>query len=63
MYDYNKVQGVSDEEFEKVLEGNDFDDTSKFTKSGPEDLRKIERLLDLREGTFAAEDFYFEKGN
>ncbi|MCV2881937.1 hypothetical protein [Actibacterium sp. XHP0104] len=63
MYDYNKVQGVSEEVFEKALESNDFEDASKFTKSDAEDRRKIERLLDLREGTFENEDFYFEKGN
>jgi hypothetical protein len=59
--DYNDVVGVSEEEFrastdcftERVY------DTRAYTRSSEEDIARVERLLDVREGTLQESgDFY-----
>jgi hypothetical protein len=72
--DYNDVVGVTEEEFWDrarycaVLAGRterdaevDADIYRHFTKSDEEDIAKIERLLDVREGTLTCEDNWLER--
>jgi hypothetical protein len=61
--EYNDVVGVSAEEFRQssVCFTEDVADSTKFTKSSPEEIAKIERLLDAREGTLSGEDFYLQR--
>jgi hypothetical protein len=59
--DYNDVVGVSPEEFKNRLrcEVEEEVDPNLFTKSDQQDIAKIERLLDVKEGALAAAgDFY-----
>jgi len=61
--DYNDVVGVSAEEFRarsacSVMEREELDDPNNFTRSDQEDIAKIERLLDVREGTLSDDDYY-----
>lgn len=59
--DYNSVRSVDEENFwNKVPSDKELSDPNKFTLSDPEDILKIERVLDLREGVFANEKFYVE---
>lgn len=61
--DYNDVVGISEEEFRErsVCFTEDIADSYKFTKSDEEEIAKIERLLDAKEGTLQGEDYYLEK--
>lgn len=60
--DYNDVVGVSPDEFwERARCSVEMRaDPNVFTKSDEEDLAKIERLLDVREGTLTCEEYYLE---
>jgi hypothetical protein len=54
MLDYNRVVSLSAEEFKRLTPSvSDLRDESKFTRSNDEDIAKMERLLDLREGALA----------
>ena len=60
MFDYNRVQSVSREEFEAGSPPlSDLEDPSKFTKADTNEVAKMERLLDVREGTLG-EGHYLE---
>jgi hypothetical protein len=62
MLDYNTVRSVPEEEFVRSTATQDeLDDPARFTKATPEDLRRIERLLDVVEGTLEGQDHYIEK--
>lgn len=61
--DYNDVVGVSSEEFRANARcaAEDLAESNQFTKSDQEDIAKIERLLDVREGSLSGEDYYLER--
>jgi hypothetical protein len=54
--DYNDVVGVSEEEFRAraACFVADVADPNKFTRSDQKDIAKIERLLDVKEGSSRA---------
>ncbi len=57
--DYNLVKPATEEFFEKT----EIKDYSKFNESDDEDIRSVERLLDVWPGTLtAAGPYYIEKG-
>ena len=64
LVDYNDVIGVSPEEFRErsACLREDVNDPSKFTRADDEEVAKIERLLDITEGTLLSreDDFYLE---
>ncbi len=60
MFDYNRVTSLTADEFKnRTPSASELE--SGFTKSDPEDIAKMERLLDLKEGTLAGEDYYLER--
>ncbi|MFE3254254.1 hypothetical protein ACFXPS_05545 [Nocardia sp. NPDC059091] len=62
MADYNNVVSLSREEFERLGPSvAELRDQTKFTKSDDEDIAKMERLLDLREGVLANDEYYLER--
>lgn len=62
LIDYNSVTSVSAEEFETLMpDAAELTDSSRFTESDPEDVAKIERLLDVKEGTLGDEAYYVER--
>jgi hypothetical protein len=60
-YDYGKVESVSDDAFKKAS-ADCATRLADATVSDKEDLNKIERLLDLQEGTLKGR-FCFQKAN
>jgi len=60
--DYNDVVGISAEEFKvrtlRSCAAEDLADPKRFTKANQEEIAKMERLLDVRPGTLAGENFY-----
>lgn len=60
--DYTDVVGISPEEFwQRARCSVEMRaDPNVFTKSDEEDIAKIERLLDMREGTLSCEEYYLE---
>jgi hypothetical protein len=62
MRDYSDIDSLSREQFESLgPTDEEVEDENLFTKSDDEDIRKIERLLDLVEETLASQDFYLER--
>jgi len=62
MNDYNKVISRTAEEFNaKKTPDSELKDPAKFTGSDAEDVSAIERLLDVKPGTLAADAYYLEK--
>jgi hypothetical protein len=62
MADYNQVRAVSQSEFERAAPSKaDLEDPTKATKSDQEDIAKMERLLDLKNGSLGADDYYLER--
>ncbi len=62
MADYNQVRSVSQSEFDRAAPSKaDLEDPTKATKSDDEDIAKMERLLDLKNGSLGAEDYYLER--
>jgi hypothetical protein len=62
MLDYNRVVSLSAEEFKRLTPSvSDLRDESKFTRSNDEDIAKMERLLDLREGALAEDQYYLQR--
>jgi len=61
--EYNDVAGISEEEFREksVCFTEDIADSYKFTRSDEDEIAKIERLLDVREGTLQGEDYFLER--
>lgn len=60
--DYNSVTSRTAEEFKGLAPAaSDLEDATKFTKSDEEDIRAIERLLDVQEGTLAGDSYYLER--
>lgn len=58
LYDYSQVTSLTEEQF---LIARQRHDISKYVKSSQDDLRKIEAILDLREGVLSSEEYYLEK--
>jgi hypothetical protein len=56
-YDYSKVSSLDAGEFQRLRAGIDF---TKFTKTDESDLRMIESLLDLSEGSLPRDGYYLE---
>jgi hypothetical protein len=58
--DYNAVVSLSAEEFKALASCAELDlvNPKKFTKSDQEDIAKMERLLDVTEGTLSGQDYY-----
>jgi hypothetical protein len=62
MLDYNAVRSVTPEEFAyNTVSDEDLNDPSKFTKASPEDIQRMERLLDVRAGTLANQEHFLER--
>lgn len=62
MDDYNRVISRTAEEFNALkTPDSELDDPEKFTRSDPEDVSAIERLLDVKPGTLAGDSYYFAK--
>lgn len=61
--DYNRVTSTEPEYFRSVSEKSDFADETRFTRSDLEDVRKIERLLDVRDSTLNGDKYYLERYN
>jgi hypothetical protein len=60
--DYNRVRSASIEEFKAAIP-DELNDPTRFTKSDPEDVARMERLLDLRPGTLAYDEHYLERSS
>ena len=59
--EYNSVTSLSEETFREQVPANSLlKDPDKFTRSDVDDLNKIERLLDLNQGTLAGQPHYLE---
>lgn len=59
---YDTVQSITEEEFlKKTIPRSEFENPEKYTKSNEEDISKIERLLDVREGTLARDSYFLQK--
>jgi len=59
--DYNMVKSLSKEEFEKISIPPDIlTNPEQYTVSSDEDIKNIERLLDVEHGTLGREPYYFE---
>ena len=60
--DYNDVVSLSAEEFKartlRSCAAADLADPRRFTKADRQEIAKVERLLDVRPGTLAGENFY-----
>lgn len=60
--EYDTVKSLTAEEFAaRTRPREDLLDKGRFVPSDEEDYRKIERLLDVKEGTLPRGDFFFEK--
>ena len=60
-FSYDDVVSVSEAEFqESAIKEVDLNDPEQFTMSSAEEIEKIERLLDLREGILRNERYYVE---
>ncbi|GAA0412096.1 hypothetical protein GCM10010357_36530 [Streptomyces luteireticuli] len=61
MTGYDGVRSVSAKEFERGMPSeSDLANESLFTRSDAEDIAKMERLLDLKEGALSrADDFFY----
>ncbi|MFF2029328.1 hypothetical protein [Arthrobacter sp. NPDC058192] len=60
MFDYNRVTSLTAAEFEK-LSPSTSELKAEFTKSDSDDISKMERLLDLKEGALAGAEYYLER--
>jgi hypothetical protein len=62
MADYNFVRSISQAEFDQAKPSQaDLDDPTKTTKSDYDDIAKMERLLDLKDGALAGDQYYLER--
>lgn len=62
MADYNSVVSLSREEFEQSAPSREeLEDETRSTKSDAVDIAKMERLLDLRPGMLAGDEYYLER--
>ena len=63
--DYNDVVDLGAEEFKtrtlRSCAAEDLADRRRFTKADREEIDKVERLLDVRPGTLAGQDYYLER--
>jgi hypothetical protein len=57
IFDYEQVTTVSSQEFALLCSSFDL---NRFTKSDAIDIRRVELLLDLREGVLADEELFLE---
>ena len=61
LYDYNSVMSVSAEDFAaSAPSASDLANPDLFTASDDEDFSKMERLLDLRDGTLGRSGYYVQ---
>ena len=60
-YDYTMVKSADEVEFSTLAAIGDYTNPDKYTKSSPEDIAKIERLLDVRMGTLSSDEYYLQK--
>jgi hypothetical protein len=62
MADYNFVRSITQEEFEQAKPAQaDLEDPMKSTKSDSEDIARMERLLDLKDGALGGDQYYLER--
>jgi hypothetical protein len=64
MADYNSLVSLSREEFNRLTPNEEeLKDENKYTKSDDEDIARMERLLDLRDGVLALDPigYYLER--
>lgn len=62
MIDYNRVTSLPRDDFEALSPNlSDVRDASKYTQSDGEDIARMERLLDLKEGMLAGDEYYLER--
>lgn len=59
-YEYSRLASLTPAEYAKKMKSIK---KKAATKSDSDDLKRIERLLDLREGVLAEEDFYVSKAD
>lgn len=59
-YDYSRLTSLTPAEYAKKMKSIK---KKGATKSDSDDLKRIERLLDLREGILAGEDFYVSEAD
>jgi hypothetical protein len=61
--DYNDVVGVPEDEFHSSerCAVERVSDPDQFTKTDQEEIAKIERLLDVVEGTLSGQDYYLSR--
>jgi len=61
--DYNDVVGISEEEFKARARcvAADLADPTQYTKADADEIAKMERLLDVREGTLQGQDYYLQR--
>lgn len=58
---YNLIDSVDDTIFNAEIGRHDFTDANKFTVAADDEVKRIERLLDAREGTLSTDNYYIEK--
>jgi hypothetical protein len=62
MVDYTDVVSLSREEFMRSApSADDLRDPSKFTESDDEDIARMERLLDVKEGALAGDNYFLQR--
>lgn len=61
-FDYNNVKSLSDEDFEKIKPNIDsIANDESYGRVEIEDLKTVERMLDLKEGVLASVDGFIQK--
>lgn len=60
MIDYNSIESLTPEEFAEATLSQEDLAALRVTESDDEDRRKIERFLDVREGTLVGLELYLE---
>ena len=60
MFDYNSATSLTAAEFERQAPSVS-ELEAGYSKSDPEDIAKMERLLDLKAGALGGDDYYLEK--
>lgn len=60
--DYNRVQSLTADEFRRLTPSiGEIGNEAAYTKSDAADIRRMERVLDVQEGTLARDSYYLEK--
>lgn len=62
MFDYNKIQSLPDDEFEKIKPNiEDMKNDPRYSKTDLDTLKKVERFLDLKEGALKDVEAYLQR--